>query len=159
MRRLARFDAQLFHIFFHLLCYAPFNMAAGSTISIQDDPAYLDLRECVRSNLYCGLCTGDGDDLRVDLDCKSSESNICYCRLDLASSISSYLSSRVITDCNYGTVDVVAMISLYDQYCESAIGSEKPAAATPRMTSDTSDTIRATNCTENDNPFEIYTDL
>lgn len=113
----------------------------------------------MRSNLYCGLCTGDGDDLRVDLDCKSSESNICYCRLDQAPSISLFLSSRVVTDCNYGTVDVVAMESLYYRYCESAIGSAKPAAATPRVTSDTLDTVKTTNCMESYRPFELYTDL
>ncbi|KAL9034973.1 MAG: hypothetical protein Q9214_006802 [Letrouitia sp. 1 TL-2023] len=142
MSRLARLDAQLFHILLLLLCYAPFIIAAGSTISIQDDPSYLGLRECVRSNLYCQLC---GDDLRSDVDCQTSESNICFCRSDLASSAPFYLSSRVVTDCTYGTVDVAAAQSVYDQYCESAMGSAKPTAATPRVTSDTLDTTKTVN--------------
>lgn len=101
-----------------------------SSVSIANVQPYLDQRYCVRDCLW----SGELSNLQGFLDCSDPILNGCYCRDDLASSASSYITSCVNGGCASNTPDVVRAISVYNGYCSSAA----PATNTVTPTADDS---------------------
>jgi hypothetical protein len=91
---------------------------ADGPISIQSEPAFGSARPCGQNCLYCGqywLVNCDATPLLDVLSCVDLDS--CYCRTDLQSSASSYLTSCIASGCSGNTVDIATGISLYNGYC------------------------------------------
>lgn len=110
-----------------------------STVSIASVQPYLDQRYCVRDCLWSGF----DNNLESFLGCPDPYANNCYCRDDLASSASSYITTCVNGGCSSNTPDVVRAMSVYNGYCSSAA----PAVNTATPTVDDSGittTIRVT---------------
>lgn len=113
----------IFHlplVFFGVLL--PMTHADG-TVSIANQPAVQRARPCVQNCLWCGEywllnCAGgiNGAIGIVNiLSCNNLDS--CACRTDFESSISSYLTTCVNTQCNANTNDLSTAVSLYNGYC------------------------------------------
>lgn len=85
-----------------------------SPISIVDTSQYRQVPTCVQNCLY-----EDYDALDF-LPC-SPDVNVCFCRLNLASSVSSFLTSCVNDHCSSRKTDVFHALSIYDEYCASKI--------------------------------------
>jgi hypothetical protein len=93
---------------------------AGSTLSIQSQPAYTSQRDCVKNCLYCGeywLQNCDATPLAAVIGCYDDQVDSCYCATDLQSSASSYLTECIYSGCSGDPTDVSIGVSLYDGYC------------------------------------------
>ena len=97
-----------------------------STVSIMSAQPYLEQRSCVQ---FCLWHPGENDDLAPFLDCTSPWLHSCYCRNDLASSASSFLTSCVNQGCPSHSEDFRRAVSVYDGYCSS--NAPATNAATP----------------------------
>jgi hypothetical protein len=107
-------------VFFLSLLFVPSTRAADS-ISITAQPAFTQVRPCVQNCLFCGEywlinCPNHADGLNNIL---SAGIHSIYCREDLRSTASSYLTSCIasISGCS-NTIDVGDGISLYNGYCK-----------------------------------------
>ena len=94
---------------------------ADPTISITAVPAYTSLRVCARECLYCPSC-GFGGDLGSEIKCQDGDQSPtyddrCFCRRDLASSGSSFLTTCINTACSSISADINSAISVYNNYC------------------------------------------
>lgn len=87
-----------------------------STVSIVSVQPYLEQRSCVQ---FCLWHPGGDDDLAPFLKCTSPWLNACYCRNDLASSVSSFLTSCVNQGCSSHSEDFDRAVSVYHGYCSS----------------------------------------
>lgn len=78
---------------------------------------------CLRYNGVFGCNNAGYMDLGVELGCGCSPSNNCYCSSKFASSVTSYVSECVSTDCD-GIQDwadeVTSMLQIYGDYCATA---------------------------------------
>jgi len=92
----------------------------SATISISKDQAMIQQPDCVQ---WCML----GNDLNVGghesivdaLDCTNAQFNSCFCRAEVRSVASSYVSSCLTTDatsCTY-PAEYRDAVSIYDRYC------------------------------------------
>jgi hypothetical protein len=110
-------------------CISLVTAQASSTISIVSAPGFAIQRGCARCFLY-----GCTNDLNSFLQCGGL--NYCYCRYDLSSAINSFLSDNLSKYCTPGpaTNDISAAISIYYEYCATAVGP--PASATEASPSD-----------------------
>jgi hypothetical protein len=105
---------------------------AGPTapVSIFSESAYIAAKECVTICLfYDGLYHPShsiSDDLGEAIGCGAGDPvNACYCRDDLASSASSYLTACVSSRCTgskAGNInnEVASAVSMYNGYCATA---------------------------------------
>jgi len=105
----------------------PFLAAAQNdgTVSIHDTNGYTSLRECARR------IVSEDDWLKAGLSCPAPYYNFCYCRSDLGSVATAYISSCVFTDCRYNSADLTSVVGLYDAYCATATLSP---GTTPKAT-------------------------
>lgn len=96
--------------------------------SVASDSGYLQQRGCVKSCLWGDIANGD---LSINLGCTAPWVNECYCRADQAPVASSFLSKCVSSVClGSASVDVSLALSVYDQYCATAMGTPAQARAT-----------------------------
>jgi hypothetical protein len=95
---------------------------SASTVSIVSDSGYVGERTCAQN---CVWHVGGSDDLITFLGCSNSEGwqNACYCRSDLQSSASSFLTSCVNKACSTNPADLATAVSVYSTYCIGAVGS------------------------------------
>ena len=95
---------------------------SASTVSIVSDSGYISERTCAQN---CVWHVGVSDDLITFLGCGNSDGwqNSCYCRSDLQSSASSFLTSCVNKACSTNPVDLASAISIYSTYCTDAVGA------------------------------------
>ena len=102
--------------FLILLALAPVLALADSTavVTIKNTPSYQAQRACVQNCLWH---SGSTDDLLPAIGCTAPWLEVCMCRVDLASSASSFLASCVNKACNTAPVDVANAVSLYNSYC------------------------------------------
>ena len=110
------------------------SMPAAGAVSIQSGSDFSTQRGCLKECLYCVDCSSnfwvfDGD-LGQFISCGHHDYylNSCFCRTDLASSATSYLSSCVFSKCSSASVDVVSAVDLFTSYCR--ITFESPASNT-----------------------------
>ncbi|OCT51484.1 hypothetical protein CLCR_08864 [Cladophialophora carrionii] len=92
---------------------------AESTVSITAQPAFSSVRPCVQHCIWCGEywlanCPGSAIGLNNVL---SAGLDSLFCRTDLQSSASSYLTSCIYSGCTTNTVDLQDGLSLYNGYC------------------------------------------
>lgn len=127
MKKLLETSLYLKFAIVHLI-YNTARVLADSTITIDQAPAFTSLRGCAQQCLYCPTTCGANffyfsGDLGANIGCQQGKVTTphyydsCFCRRDLASSASSYLSSCVTLSCSTQTADVTAAVGLYDQYC------------------------------------------
>ena len=98
---------------------------AANTVSIVSEAGYISQRGCSQN---CVWHVGVDDDLIAYLGCSNNAGwqNSCYCRADLASSASYFLTSCVNKACSTNAVDLQAAVSAYRSYCDVAIGTATP---------------------------------
>ncbi|KAH9206147.1 hypothetical protein DL95DRAFT_469887 [Leptodontidium sp. 2 PMI_412] len=94
---------------------------------------FQSMRPCAQS------CLGDpsGDDVRTGIGCGTVNGlgqNECYCREDLQPAASSWLSTCVMARCSSNTVDLTSVISLYDNYCATALAAEATTSGSAATT-------------------------
>ncbi|EXJ58513.1 hypothetical protein A1O7_05939 [Cladophialophora yegresii CBS 114405] len=92
---------------------------ADSTVSITAQPAFSSVRPCVQHCIWCGEywlinCPGSAIGLNNVL---SAGLDSLFCRTDLQSTASSYLTSCIYSGCTTNTVDLQDGLSLYNGYC------------------------------------------
>jgi len=107
------------------------------TVSITNEPAYTALRTCGQwimgwDNYLKGGSNG--------LQCPSPYLDVCFCRADLKSVATSYISSVNYKYCSYGDADFTAEVNLYDAYCAKAVGGG-PGVVTSTFVSGTTPTV------------------
>jgi hypothetical protein len=129
--------------------------------SIASDPSYNLQRECVKECLW-----GDpsGGDLSINLGCSSPWVNACYCRADLASSASSFLTKCATSLCPGGasaTVDITGAVSVYNEYCSQAVpvAVSGPNTAVATTTLDSTGTAVATTTPNENGPTVTVVDI
>ncbi|KAK0709261.1 hypothetical protein B0T26DRAFT_720985 [Lasiosphaeria miniovina] len=110
---------------------------ADATVSIQDSPAYTQLRACARR------IVSEDDWLRAGLSCPAPWYNFCYCRGDLRTVATKYISSCIFTDCQYNSVDYTSVVSIYDAYCATALLAS-PTPTPPATAPDHAVTVTST---------------
>jgi hypothetical protein len=99
------------------------NTHADGTVSIASQPAVQRARPCVQNCLFCGEywllnCAGGANGAIGIVNIVScNDLDSCVCRTDFESSISSYLTTCVNTQCNSNTNDLSTAVSLYNGYC------------------------------------------
>lgn len=96
-------------------------LIASQNVAINQSPLFQELPTCA------GLCLQDPAtyvDVRSGIGCPADPlgQNECYCREDLKSSASSYISSCVLASCGPNTTNVVNAISVSNVYCLTAAG-------------------------------------
>jgi hypothetical protein len=98
----------------------------SSTVSIVGGSGYISERTCAQN---CVWHVGVSDDLITYLGCSNDGGwqNSCYCRADLASSASYFLTSCVNKACSTNAVDLQGAVSVYQSYCAAAEGTPVPA--------------------------------
>lgn len=136
---------------------------AAAHVSIQSLPAWTNGRGCMAGCLwYNGLYANNpyigGHDLAHRLDCGGDSAiNGCYCRSDLLSTASAYISSCVSDACSSlaagVTTEISSAIALYDGYCatvtaEQVITSGTAPAATAGSLSAAAATGKAGSASE-----------
>jgi hypothetical protein len=120
MPELRRRRLAVWNLLVCLVILFPFARAANPSISIQNQPAYSGVRPCVQDCLYCGEfwfanCLGGNPGLNNFLSAQSLDA--LYCRSDLQSSASSFLTGCMDSLCDANSVDLSDGISLYNGYC------------------------------------------
>ena len=121
----------LFDVIFVTL-FIPTSAALNSNVvSIQSEPYYQQQRDCAQGCLYT-----EHDTFGIDeyLGCSSPVLNDCYCRNDLASSASFYLTSCLTSNSCTAISDLPMAVSAYNVYCQ-AVSAEDGIAATSATTS------------------------
>ncbi|PMD67121.1 uncharacterized protein K444DRAFT_623336 [Hyaloscypha bicolor E] len=111
---------------------------------------YLSLRECA------ALCLNDAEtyvDVRSFIGCPAQPygQNECYCREDLHISASSYITHCVTSACGPGTVDVDGAVSVYDNYCFTAVGATPVIGAVAATTTNPAGTTAGQTFTPTSN--------
>jgi hypothetical protein len=106
---------------FLLALHAPHVAAATTvvtTVSFLSYPAYLEQVECVK---LCLWHVSAVDDLIVQIGCSSPWVNECFCKAELASSASSFLSGCVASRCTAPSTApaVTSALSAYNEYCST----------------------------------------
>lgn len=129
-----------------LLCDATLN----TNVSIAGSNGYLSLRECA------ALCLNDAEtyvDVRSFIGCPAQPygQNECYCREDLHISASSYITHCVTSACGPGTVDVDGAVSVYDNYCFTAVGATPVIGAVAATTTNPAGTTAGQTFTPTSN--------
>jgi hypothetical protein len=107
-----------------------------STVSIEGEPAWTQLRACDQSIFNNAWLPGDG------LKCPSPYLNACFCRSDLGYTATSYISAVNYKYCSYGDVDYTMALGLYNSYCSKVspgFGGPVSANAGPVTSTFTSD--------------------
>lgn len=112
------------------LCESSVSIASAvliaSAVSIQSAEPYINQRFCVQQCLYH---PDFDDDLAPFLGC-NPPLNGCYCRADLAASVSYFLTSCVNVGCSSHSADISQAISVYDGYCSSNAPATNAATST-----------------------------
>jgi hypothetical protein len=98
-------------VLFGLLTYPAL---ADPTISIFEQPAYLRQRDCVK---LCYRCTTPCPVVHGVIGCGGAPYDTCFCRDDLRSSASSFITSCIDYRCSGAKVDLSSALSLYNGYC------------------------------------------
>jgi hypothetical protein len=93
----------------------------SSTVSISDAPDMGELRDCARCALFGGSPCPDGN-INDYLGCNLN--NGCFCRTDLFSQVTSYVSSVINAHCTPGPAsdDITSANSIYSRYCATVNG-------------------------------------
>ena len=104
------------YILANILGIASCVLTTGS-VTITSLQGFRDLRGCARSCLY----SGHGD-LGEQLECgddglRTPYLNTCFCRSDLTSDGSSYLTSCINEGCTTNSVDLSQAIRVWNSYC------------------------------------------
>jgi hypothetical protein len=121
--------------FLSATCCVAQNTDPSGTYSIPDLPAYSSQRVCAQGCM--GPCYAFGsvcDNLPGILQCPAPYYNSCFCRTDLSSSATSWISQCVFSGCNFDNADVQTALELYSSYC----GVEAPVSAIASTTGGTS---------------------
>ncbi|KAF3909971.1 hypothetical protein ABW20_dc0107420 [Dactylellina cionopaga] len=108
------------------LCYLSIGSAVAQTgsVTITSLDSYQSARACLQACVYTtpyiyGLVYG----IACSPAAGSVALNNCYCRSDLRSSATSFLSKCVGPRCNSAQVDIDQAINIYDEYCAAVGGS------------------------------------
>ncbi|KAK6540841.1 hypothetical protein TWF694_008226 [Orbilia ellipsospora] len=114
----------------HLAFVGAQSTALQSLWEIQD---FVDQRECARPcfTTVNGLITRDI--IGQANGCPGNPAqNKCFCRTDLTAQIVASLSSCVFKGCTSSALDVSSAISIYTEYCATALGDDTaPSTSTP----------------------------
>lgn len=93
----------------------------ATVVSVTGVSDWGQLRSCVQTCLY----GRNAADLPYFLGCPYTGSlqyqNECFCRADLASSVSLFVTSCLSRSTCIGTVDQSAGLSIYNNYCQTAL--------------------------------------
>jgi hypothetical protein len=114
-----------FHLFFTNLIFVltialDQSSEAASTVSITAQPAFSSVRPCVQHCMFCGeywLVNCPGSAIGLNNVLSDNGLDALYCRTDLTSTASSYLTSCIYSGCATNTVDLEDGLSLYKGYC------------------------------------------
>ncbi|EWC46393.1 hypothetical protein DRE_04336 [Drechslerella stenobrocha 248] len=90
-----------------LLSYIPSAASQGASATILEGSDYKNGRPCMRNCVYY-LGRNIGCDQYIDG---------CWCRADLQTVATNYLSTCIMSDCDQRTVDLSSGISIYQSYC------------------------------------------
>ncbi|KAJ6256220.1 hypothetical protein Dda_9055 [Drechslerella dactyloides] len=97
-----------------LLSYIPSASAQG-TATLFELPEYKTGRPCMRGCLYL---------LTQNIGCEYVDG--CICRGDLASPVTHYLSTCIMSACSSLTVDVQSGVSIFQSYCNGKAPTQEP---------------------------------
>lgn len=106
---------QHIRVYFGILLALSLRALCESSVSIVSAEPYINQRSCVQQCIYH---PGVNDDLAPFIGC-NPPLNACYCRADLASSVSYFLTSCVNEGCSSHSADISLAISVYNGYCRS----------------------------------------
>ncbi|KAJ9644138.1 hypothetical protein H2199_004006 [Coniosporium tulheliwenetii] len=116
-----------------LIAIAPLALSQDAPQTLTNLDAYVDLRSCAKGCFYWSGINHDkvGD----ELSCGKPALNSCYCRSDLQSVASAFLSKCVSSACSGNRNDMTSAVDLYGGYCTNAGFLAGVPAATPAQTS------------------------
>jgi hypothetical protein len=116
-----------------LLVWLFSDVVLNTNVSIGQNSGYEDLRECAA---LCLEGPATYVDVRSFIGCPAQPygQDACYCAEDLHSSASEYITQCVTMACGPSTADVQSAISVYDNYCFTAIGATPIIAAVAAST-------------------------
>lgn len=109
VRKRAHYSSVTTALLTWLLVLLPHHPASSQTLSIDREEGFISLRPCVQTCVSGGIAS--------DLECDYPPYNVCFCREDLASQVSSFLTKCVSGRCYSATVDLPQAVSLYNKYC------------------------------------------
>jgi hypothetical protein len=129
------------NVLLHLHWLAHFGDAASSVFSIYDTDPYKALRDCGK------LCYNNGDAPADQLSCMDNRVDSCICRPDLQGLETNHLSSCVKTKCD-NTVDIIAAVTVYLDYCHRAGYTEVSSTPTTQESLSTTPPIPSVSLTD-----------
>lgn len=87
-------------------------------VSIHDEPYYSTARSCAQNCVWYNGVYNAWDDLASGLGCGARTAvNGCYCKAELASSASSFLTACVSSRCETSDFEITEALSMYNGYC------------------------------------------
>jgi hypothetical protein len=118
------------------------------TLTITSLAPYHSLRQCAQ-HCVCNSVSPAYQDLVLGLGCATPFYNDCYCRTDLSSAASSFLSSCISISCTFGgpAGDITSAESVYNGYC-NAIRDASGAMTTPAVDTTAPTVTRVTVVTQ-----------
>jgi hypothetical protein len=92
--------------------------ALGGTVSLKKEPAWSTMRGCARGCLQGGYIDGLAG---YGMGCPEPRPNDCFCRTDLYSVATSFVSSCLTKECTIGNLspDYTSAMRLCDSYCQA----------------------------------------
>ncbi|EON62411.1 hypothetical protein W97_01633 [Coniosporium apollinis CBS 100218] len=127
------FSAPLTKVLVILIAIAPLALSQDAPQTLSNLDAFNDQRSCVKGCFY--YMNIDSDRVGYELSCGKPALNSCYCRSDLQSVASAFLSKCVSSACSGNRNDMTKAVDLYGGYCTNAGFLAGVPAATPAQTS------------------------
>lgn len=135
---------------YYILLYSLFlvELASCQTVSIQSLSAWKEQRACALECLG-GIFDDGGNQppsgLASGLQCETATiENSCFCRRDLQTSASSWMSSYLPIYCSSNTEDAKIAFSIYEAYCTTAGFAHNAATTAATGTPNIPATVTAT---------------